>query len=51
MLGAVHVDYCSRCHGIFLDRGELAAALAAVRERDTGATARQVFEAAISVAG
>ena len=51
MLGAVHVDYCGRCHGIFLDRGELEEALAAVRERDAGATARQVFEAALSVAG
>jgi Zn-finger nucleic acid-binding protein len=51
MLGAVHVDYCDRCHGIFLDRGELEEALAAVRERDAGATARQVFEAAVSVAG
>src|SRR5689334_4834511 len=23
LLGNVHVDYCSSCHGIFLDRGEL----------------------------
>ena len=24
LLGTVHVDYCGTCHGIFLDRGELA---------------------------
>ena len=51
LLGSVHVDYCSSCHGIFLDRGELEEALAAVRARDDSATARQVFEAAISAAG
>jgi Zn-finger nucleic acid-binding protein len=50
LLGSVHVDYCGSCHGIFLDRGELEDALTAVRERDAGATARQVFEAAVSVA-
>lgn len=49
-LGAVHVDYCSTCHGIFLDRGELEEALTAVRARDQGATSRQVLEAAVSVA-
>lgn len=50
LLGNVHVDYCSSCHGIFLDRGELEQALAAVRVRDAGATARQVFEVAVSAA-
>lgn len=50
LLGNVHVDYCSSCHGIFLDRGELEQALAAVRTRDAGATARQVFEVAVSAA-
>ncbi|MES1165612.1 MAG: zf-TFIIB domain-containing protein [Verrucomicrobiota bacterium] len=50
VLGSVHVDYCGSCHGIFLDRGELEEALTAVRARDAGATARQVFEAAVSVA-
>lgn len=50
LLGSVHVDYCSNCHGIFLDRGELEQALAAVQERDAAATARQVFEVAVSVA-
>ena len=50
LLGNVHVDYCSSCHGIFLDRGELEHALTAVRARDAGATARQVFEVAVSAA-
>jgi Zn-finger nucleic acid-binding protein len=50
MLGNVHVDYCSTCHGIFLDRGELEEALTAARARDATATGRQVFEAAVSVA-
>jgi Zn-finger nucleic acid-binding protein len=37
MLGAVHVDYCNKCHGLFLDKGELTKAIDAVhtRERDT----------------
>ena len=50
MLGSVHVDFCESCQGIFLDRGELEAALGAVRERDQAATARQVVEAAVSAA-
>lgn len=50
MLGNVHVDFCETCQGIFLDRGELEEALSAVRERDQAATARQVFEAAVSAA-
>jgi Zn-finger nucleic acid-binding protein len=33
MLGNVHVDYCNKCHGIFLDRGELAEAVEAVRAK------------------
>jgi hypothetical protein len=50
VLGAVHVDYCGRCHGIFLDRGELQEAIEAVRERDRNTTPRQIVEAAISAA-
>lgn len=50
MLGSVHVDFCESCQGLFLDRGELEAALAAVRERDQTATVRQVVEAAVSIA-
>jgi Zn-finger nucleic acid-binding protein len=47
MLGAVHVDYCSRCQGIFLDKGELQAAVDAVRERERN-TSPQEIVAAIS---
>jgi hypothetical protein len=50
VLGAVHVDYCGQCHGIFLDRGELQEAIEAVRARDRNTTPRQVVEAAISAA-
>ena len=51
LLGKVHVDYCSSCHGIFLDRGELDDALAAVRARDGGrTTASQIVAVAASVA-
>lgn len=37
LLGTVHVDYCDRCQGLFLDRGELQQAVDAVvaRDRDT----------------
>jgi len=48
VLGTVHVDYCGSCHGIFLDRGELEAALHAVRDRDKSATVQQVVAAAAS---
>jgi Zn-finger nucleic acid-binding protein len=39
VLGPVHVDYCSKCHGVFLDKGELDQAVAAVK----GSTLRQVI--------
>ena len=48
-LGAVHVEYCGACHGIFLDRGELEHAVTAVRARDQAATVQQVIAAAASV--
>jgi Zn-finger nucleic acid-binding protein len=51
MLGTVHVDYCGSCHGIFLDRGELEAAIEAVRARGGKVSADHVLAAAISVAG
>ncbi len=51
VLGAVHVDYCGTCHGIFLDRGELEEAIEAVRARDGNTTGRQVVAAAVSGAG
>jgi len=49
-LGTVHVDYCSSCHGIFLDRGELEDAIQAVRAQGIETSANQVLAAAISVA-
>lgn len=50
MLGAVHVDYCNKCHGLFLDKGELEQAIEAVhaRARDTKP---QEIVIAISTAG
>jgi Zn-finger nucleic acid-binding protein len=50
VLGTVHVDYCDKCHGIFLDRGELDQAVKAVQELDRKTTPRQVVEAAASAA-
>jgi Zn-finger nucleic acid-binding protein len=50
MLGAVHVDYCGKCHGLFLDRGELQDAIDAVRARDRN-TQPQEIVIAISTAG
>ena len=50
LLGAVHVDYCNKCHGIFLDRGELQAAVEAVREKSRDTSSHDVV-IAISTAG
>ena len=44
-LGRVLIDYCKHCKGVFLDKGELDAALAAVK----GATVEQVIALAGSV--
>ena len=44
LLGTVHVDYCDKCHGIFLDRGELDDAVAAVRSK--GGSTKQVLAVA-----
>jgi Zn-finger nucleic acid-binding protein len=44
MMGAIHIDYCTRCKGVFLDRGELDAAIAAVTE--TKMTVPQIIAAA-----
>jgi Zn-finger nucleic acid-binding protein len=46
VLGPVHVDYCQKCHGVFLDKGELDSAVGAVK----GSTLRQVITLAGSVA-
>jgi Zn-finger nucleic acid-binding protein len=48
VLGAVHVDYCEKCHGIFLDRGELEEALTAVQSRGRTTSAREIVAAAVS---
>jgi Zn-finger nucleic acid-binding protein len=49
-LGSIHVDYCTRCMGVFLDRGELEAAIAAIGDKKV--TLAQVFAAAAeAVAG
>ena len=45
-LGPVNVEYCGKCHGIFLDRGELDQAVKAV----SGTTVKQVVTLAGSVA-
>jgi uncharacterized protein len=39
VLGPVNIEYCTKCHGIFLDRGELDEAVKAV----SGTTVRQVI--------
>jgi Zn-finger nucleic acid-binding protein len=46
VLGPINVEYCNKCHGIFLDKGELDAAVKAV----AGTTVRQVIALAGSVA-
>jgi Zn-finger nucleic acid-binding protein len=46
-LGTVAIEYCQRCRGVFLDKGELDAAMAAVR----GTTVDQVLALAASVRG
>ena len=44
-LGSVHIDYCVKCHGVFLDKGELDAALGHVK----GSTVEQILALAGSV--
>jgi hypothetical protein len=50
MLGDVHVDYCNKCHGLFLDKGELEQAIEAVHARARDTAAREIV-IAISTAG
>jgi Zn-finger nucleic acid-binding protein len=50
MLGVVHVDYCNKCHGLFLDKGELTQAIEAVHARERDSKAMDVV-IAISTAG
>ena len=50
VLGPVHVDYCGKCHGIFLDRGELDQAVVAVRAKAGPAVTKQVLAVAAKAA-
>jgi Zn-finger nucleic acid-binding protein len=43
-LGKIHIDFCTRCKGLFLDRGEIDAAIATVK--DTKMTVAQIVAAA-----
>ncbi|MSP63990.1 MAG: hypothetical protein EXR72_27340 [Myxococcales bacterium] len=43
-IGPVHIEYCLRCRGVFLDRAEFDAALGSVQ----GATVTQVMAIALS---
>ena len=45
-LGPVHIEYCGKCHGIFLDKGELDEAVQVV----AGSTVRQVLTLAGAMA-
>jgi Zn-finger nucleic acid-binding protein len=47
-LGTIHIDYCTRCRGVFLDRGELDAALKAIK--DSKATVPQLIAVAAGAA-
>jgi Zn-finger nucleic acid-binding protein len=49
MLGTVHVDYCDRCQGIFLDKGELESAVDAVRARDRDTRPQEIVIAISTV--
>ncbi|HEY3359777.1 MAG TPA: zf-TFIIB domain-containing protein [Polyangia bacterium] len=45
VLGRIHIDYCTKCKGMFLDQGELEAAIAAVRPKAKEAASRNVVAA------
>jgi Zn-finger nucleic acid-binding protein len=47
-LGSIHIDFCTRCKGLFLDRGEIDAAIAAVK--DTKMTVAQIVAATAAAA-
>ncbi len=48
-LGSVLVDYCNKCHGFHLDRGELDQAVRMARQK--GGNARQVLALAAKALG
>jgi uncharacterized protein len=45
VLGTVTIDYCTRCKGFFLDRGEFDAALATLKANGGGTVAQLVSAA------
>jgi len=42
VLGNIHVDYCTKCKGLFLDKGELEGAIEAVRPKAKAAASKVV---------
>jgi uncharacterized protein len=46
----VTIEQCRKCHGIFLDRGELEDAITAMRARERNTSPSEVIAAAISAA-
>ncbi len=50
VLGSIHVDYCTKCKGMFLDKGELEAAIVAVRPKAQAAAAASKVVAAAAQA-
>jgi Zn-finger nucleic acid-binding protein len=42
VLGKIHVDYCTKCKGLFLDKGELEGAIEAVRPKAQAAASKVV---------
>ena len=50
VLGNIHVDYCTKCKGLFLDKGELEGAIAAVRPKARAAASASKVVAAVASA-
>ncbi len=50
VLGNIHVDYCTKCKGLFLDKGELEGAIAAVRPKAQAAASASKVVAAVASA-
>ena len=50
VLGSIHVDYCTKCKGLFLDKGELEAAIVAVKPKAQAAASKIIAAAAQAAA-
>jgi len=50
VLGNIHVDYCTKCKGLFLDKGELEGAIEAVRPQAQAAASKVVAVVASAAA-